>query len=71
MTLSTKKIDVPEEFEESHESTLEKPNLDGDRLNLVLLTTLYIIQGFPIGLTVAFALILQSNKTVTYEEQVS
>ncbi|XP_025406859.1 acetyl-coenzyme A transporter 1-like [Sipha flava] len=69
MTLSTKKIDVPEEFEESHESTLEKPNLDGDRLNLVLLTTLYIIQGFPIGLTVAFALILQSNKTVTYEEQ--
>lgn len=49
----------------------EKPNLDGDRLNFYLLTLLYIIQGFPIGLSSAIPIILQSNKTVTYEDQVS
>jgi len=49
----------------------EEPNLDGDRLNFYLLILLYIIQGFPIGLSIAFPIILQSKKKVSYEDQVS
>lgn len=47
------------------------PNLNGDWLNFYLLILLYIIQGFPLGLSGAFPIILQSKKLVTYEEQVS
>lgn len=49
----------------------ETPDLDGDRLNFYLLITLYIIQGFPIGLATAIPMILQSRKMVNYEDQVS
>lgn len=49
----------------------EKPNIDGDRLNLCLLLILYVIQGFPIGFALATSNILQSKKSVTYEDQVS
>lgn len=51
--------------------TAEKPNLDGDWLNFYLLIILYIIQGFPVGLSGALPIILQSKKMVTYEDQVS
>jgi len=59
------------EFEDTHKSTLEKPNLNGDRLNFYLLIILYIIQGIPVGLSGALPIILQSKKIVTYEDQVS
>lgn len=52
--------------EEKH----EKPNLKGDRLNIVLLIFMYVLQCSPRALGNAIALILQ-NKKVTYEEQVS
>ncbi|CAH1724862.1 acetyl-coenzyme A transporter 1-like isoform X2 [Aphis gossypii] len=58
-----------DEFEGTHKSTLEKPNLNGDRLNFYLLIILYIIQGIPVGLSGALPIILQSRKMVTYEDQ--
>jgi len=60
-----------DEFEVTHKSTLEKPNLNGDRLNFYLLIVLYVIQGIPVGLSSALPIILQSRKMVTYEDQVS
>lgn len=54
-----------------YNSASGKPNLEGDRLNFYLLILLYIIQGFPLGLSSAFTIILQSKKMVTYEDQVS
>lgn len=59
-----------EECEETCKHTSEKPNLDGDRLNFYLLIILYIIQGFPVGLSGVLPIILQSKKMVTYEDQV-
>lgn len=61
---------------DSEEVTVNKstvtttPNLKGDWLNFYLLLLLYILQGFPIGLSGTFPIILQSRKMVTYEEQV-
>lgn len=49
----------------------EKPNLKGDRLNFYILMILYIIQGFPIGLSSALTVILQSNPLITFADQVS
>jgi len=46
------------------------PNLKGDWLNFFLLLLLYILQGFPIGLSGSLPIILQSRKMMTYEEQV-
>lgn len=73
MAKSTKKKDCSEEHGMSYMSsyTSEKPNLNGDWLNFFLLIMLYIIQGFPVGLTLAISNILQSKKLVTYEDQVS
>lgn len=56
--------------DESHKSSAEKPNLKGDRLNFSLLMILYIIQGFPIGLSSALPVILQSNPMITFADQV-
>lgn len=47
------------------------PNLKGDWLNFNLLLLLYVLQGFPIGLSSTLPIILQSRKMVTYEEQVT
>jgi len=58
-------------YEVPLKSKAEKPNLDGDWLNLFLLIILYTIQGFPVGVSTALPLILQSKKMVTYEDQVS
>lgn len=72
MIKSTKHKDVSAAvYEVPLKSKSEKPNLDGDRLNLFLLIILYTIQGFPIGVSTALPLILQSKKIVTYEDQVS
>ncbi|VVC42465.1 Major facilitator superfamily domain,Acetyl-coenzyme A transporter 1 [Cinara cedri] len=47
-----------------------KPDLRGDRLNLLLLILLYTIQGVPFGFTVtALPIIMQSKKVVSYEDQ--
>lgn len=49
-----------------------QPDLRGDRPNLLLLVLLYAIQGVPFGFTVtALPIIMQSKKTVSYEDQVS
>ncbi|KAL5239627.1 hypothetical protein ACI65C_007037 [Semiaphis heraclei] len=72
MLKSTKHKDEPAEvYEVPLKSKSEKPNLDGDRLNLILLVILYTIQGFPIGVSTALPLILQSKKMVTYDDQAS
>lgn len=64
----TVKLDVTS----SNLSTLAvKPDLRGDRLNLLLLILLYAIQGVPFGFTVmALPIIMQSKKVVSYEDQV-
>ncbi|XP_015365764.1 PREDICTED: acetyl-coenzyme A transporter 1-like [Diuraphis noxia] len=72
MFKSTKhKDESVEVYEVPLKSKSEKPNLDGDRLNLILLIILYTIQGFPIGVSTALPLILQSKKMVTYDDQAS
>jgi len=72
MIKPTKHKDDPAEvYVVSLKSKSEKPNLDGDWLNIFLLILLYIIQGFPIGVSTALPLILQSKEMVTYEDQVS
>lgn len=63
------KDDSAEVYVVSLKSKSEKPNLDGDRLNIFLLILLYIIQGFPVGVSTALPLILQSKEMVTYEDQ--
>jgi len=47
-----------------------KPNLKGDWSNFLLLILLYTMQGLPFGLAVAFPIIFQSKKIVSYHEQV-
>lgn len=49
----------------------DKPNIKGDKLNFCLLILLYLIQGFSVGLSMGFPILLQSEKKVTYEDQVS
>lgn len=70
MTKSIKNNYDPEIRTITHETAAEEPNLDGDRLNFYLLILLYIVQGFPIGLSMALPIILQSKKVVTYGDQV-
>lgn len=48
----------------------EKPNLEGDWLNIFLLTFLYLLQGIPVGLTLAIPFVLQ-KRGVTYADQVN
>lgn len=60
------------EYRDKDESSQsDNSNLDGDRSNFCLLLTLYMVQGFPIGLSNALPIILQSKKSVTYGDQVS
>lgn len=68
--LNTENVDK-KEHKVSHGYTGEKPNLKGDRLNVCLLILLYIIQGFSVGLYTSLSIILQSKKSVTFEDQVS
>lgn len=48
----------------------EKPNLKGDKLNVMLLIFMYTLQCLPRGMVAAIPLVLQKRK-VTYEDQVS
>jgi len=52
-------------------NSVEKPNLKGDWLNFFLLLLLYTMQGIPFGLPLAMPIILQSNKNVSYNDQVN
>jgi len=60
-----------------HEETFQvsdkhvKADLKGDRLNFCMLLALYILQGFPMGLTTTIPIILQSRNMANYEQQVS
>lgn len=63
--------DIPYDCEAiERETTVDKPNLNGDRLNFYLLIMLYAIQGFPIGLSLTLSTILQERKMANYAEQV-
>jgi len=46
-----------------------KPNLKGDRLNVAFLVLLYMLQGIPIGISLAMRTYMQ-NKKVSYGQQV-
>lgn len=48
----------------------DTPNLSGDWPNFFLLLLLYTMQGMPLGLAAAIPIVLQSNKNVTYKDQV-
>lgn len=67
----------PEKYEDQPKTsvttnvlTSNKPNLKGDWSNLFLLILLYIMQGLPLGLSDAIPVLLQTNKNVTYKDQV-
>jgi len=52
-------------------SISDKPDLKGDWLNIFILLLLYTLQGLQLGLTTAIPIFLQSNKNVTYQDQVN
>lgn len=54
-----------------YDSNSSKPNLKGDWLNFFLLLLLYTMQGFPLGLTSAIPILLQSQNDVSYQDQVN
>lgn len=54
----------------NHNPKPVEPNLRGDWSNLCLLTLLYIMQSIPIGLSMAIPILLESNKNITYDDQV-
>lgn len=62
--------DDPEKSVVSRRSVGEKPNLNGDWLNLALLTILYTLQGLLYGLSLSLPIIFQSKK-VSYRDQVN
>lgn len=51
--------------------SVDKPNLKGDWLNFFLLLLMYAMQGIPLGIASAMPIILQSNKNVSYKDQVN
>lgn len=54
-----------------YDSNSSKPNLKGDWLNFFLLLLLYTMQGFPLGLTSAIPIVLQSQNDISYQDQVN
>jgi len=69
--INSLKNDASEDLDVTLHSMSNKPNLKGDRSNLLLLILLYIMQGIPFGFSIsALPIILQSKKVVTYGEQV-
>ncbi|XP_001944982.1 acetyl-coenzyme A transporter 1 [Acyrthosiphon pisum] len=52
-----------------YDSNSSQPNLKGDWLNFFLLLLLYTMQGFPLGLTSAIPILLQSQNDVSYQDQ--
>jgi len=60
------------EFDGTGKYPTEPRNLSGDRLNLLLLMLLYVMQGVTLGFSIAgLPVILESKKCVSYEDQVS
>lgn len=51
-------------------SVSTETNLKGDWLNFFLLLLLYTLQGFPLGLTSAIPILLQSKEDMSYQDQV-
>lgn len=50
----------------------KKPNLSGDLMNFIVLMVLFVLQGVTFGITMsALPIILQSKKTITYDDQVT
>jgi len=52
-------------------NSAKNPNLKGDWLNIFLLLMLYTMQGIAFGSASAMPIILQSNKHVSYNDQVN
>jgi len=71
MTISRKHGYTPNKYEVTNISISDKPNLKGDWLNIFILLLLYTLQGLQLGLTSAIPILLQSNKNVTYQDQVN
>lgn len=67
----TIKCGLEEDVAANKSTVPNTPNLKGDWSNFNLLLLLYVLQGFPIGLSSSLPIILQSRKMVTYEEQVT
>jgi len=55
----------------AYDENSSKPNLKGDWLNFFLLLLLYTMQGFPLGLTSAIPILLQSQNDISYQDQVN
>lgn len=66
-----KNVNEVQKTERKNDPILTKPDLKGDWLNFFLLILLYAMQGMPIGLTTAIPILLQSNKNVSYRDQVN
>ncbi|XP_026823340.1 acetyl-coenzyme A transporter 1-like [Rhopalosiphum maidis] len=69
MTTSTKYGNKHHKYVVTNVSISDKPDLNGDWLNIFILLLLYTIQGLQLGLTSAIPIILQSNKNVSYQDQ--
>ncbi|VVC28211.1 Major facilitator superfamily domain,Acetyl-coenzyme A transporter 1 [Cinara cedri] len=67
---TTKFITKKEEnFVDEDDCEPNKPNLKGDWSNIFLLILLYTIQFIPHGIVISFPIIIQSKKSVTYNQQ--
>jgi PAT family acetyl-CoA transporter-like MFS transporter 1 len=55
--------------DESKQSVHEKPNIKGDRANIIILTSLYVLQGGLYGFVLALPIVFQ-NRGVSYADQV-
>jgi PAT family acetyl-CoA transporter-like MFS transporter 1 len=66
-----KNVNALQKSETNKDPILIKPDLKGDWLNFFLLILLYTMQGMPLGLSSAVPILLQSNKNVTYRDQVN
>lgn len=71
MTTSSKHGSKLHKYAVTKVSISDKPDLKGDWLNIFILLLLYTIQGLQLGLTIAIPILLQSNKNVSYQDQVN
>lgn len=74
MAKSSKNVELEDiELEKPQDSPLsiEPPDLNGDWSNFFLLILINMMQGLLMGLSISFPIMFQSNKLVTYEEQVN
>lgn len=72
MTTSTKIEKKPNKHDAVMDIPIsDEPNLRGDWSNICLLLLLYTMQGLQLGLTYVIPILLQSNKNVSYQDQVN